>query len=332
MIGWIVQLAGLTFATEPPGELSSPWLVGRWRVASETIDPNAPLALIADRRELLARAWQVEAILDCRADVASTDRVECRVEDVALRVATYDHWQRASDRDLVDALLAQVRTRILATPIPLFDPGDGRIASDIKNPRSVPGAAVLSKVFAGFYLEEPPEGWQSGARWRTASDPLLNVSVVHDEDASRIVRHSVRGESEGATVWTEGSAKKKILSVPRDPLELRSTTWRKPRASRNAVLAMFKAPNPPSTAAFGFGLPGRVKMRSQSTVDLNAGTLLDRRWVATGTGAAEMEVNGRIRRIADDAEVTLGSTEQISAPEAPRPGLPEWASILGVSP
>ncbi|MEO0602674.1 MAG: hypothetical protein AAF211_14625, partial [Myxococcota bacterium] len=55
-------------AADPSGGSSSAaWLEGRWHIVSATTDRDAPLELGVDGAELVSPAWQVEAVVDCRA-------------------------------------------------------------------------------------------------------------------------------------------------------------------------------------------------------------------------------------------------------------------------
>jgi len=325
MMWWIAATA---LSSEPP----VPWTVGRWRVASETLDPNAPLALVVERRELLTRAWQVEAVLDCRrAEVQGAGWVACRIEEAALRVATYDHWQRDADRAIVDTMLEEVRAELRKTRLWLQGRGRGNVVVDSKKTPGRLAPVVLEGVVEGFHLEAPPDGWRDGATWPAASEPLFATEVVHTQQSAR-AEHALSLTGDRALVTTLGAATLEVFSEPRDPLELRSTRWRRPRLfQRGDVDARCEVPLPPTGAVeAGLGLSGRVEVRAQATIDLETRQLVERRWTVIGTGAAERLRSGRVRRIARDAEISLGPTGQVSPPDAARPDLPSWTPILGL--
>jgi len=329
---WLVATA-LAGAQESPSP--DAWMAGRWRVASETLDPNAPLAIVADRRELLARAWQVEAVLDCAmAEMQRPGSVRCRIEDVALRVATYDHWQRAADRALVEVLLDKLARDLRTTELWLVRSSGRNVVVDESRTTSRASPAVIDGIVDGFHVAPPPSGWTDGAAWQATTDPLLDVELPQGEPRSRSADHTVTLTETHAVLDSSGTARLRIQSVPRDPLELRSTQWRKrPLLRRDLVLTRFVAPAPPMGAsAAGFGLRGRVRFRARASIDPDTDQLVQRRWSVTGTGAAELLRSGRVRRVGPDDDVGLGSSGQISAPEAPRDGLPPWTSILGMPP
>ncbi|MEM6928670.1 MAG: hypothetical protein AAF602_17160, partial [Myxococcota bacterium] len=178
---------GLASAVEPDAEITvygdalAPWDGTRWWVASETIDMDAPLQLFADRHGLMAPAWQAEAVLRCRIDKRRRKGggwVRCDVEDAAVRVATYNQWQRPSDRRQVDKVLKSVIEELegLTVRLRVMAQGTVRLPTEQEG-RAVLASTVLGTALDAFHLEVPDGGWSNGSTWHTTYEPLLKLNL-----------------------------------------------------------------------------------------------------------------------------------------------------------
>jgi len=326
MVWWQIALA----LAAPPDEAPCGWLTGRWYVASETIEHDAPLRLDVGSRAFVSPAWQVEGVLDC-APPSRPDRVECRVEDAALRTATFDHWQRPADREIVERLLGTVRAQLRARPVRLDCGALGEV-SPVRsqlNPEAL-SATLLGEALAGLHLPAPPGGWQAGVRWRTDAEPLLAVPHAEAMTQSGAASHGIGPEDGRWVVQTVGTVDRRVVTRPRSRFGYRSTTWLPPELHDGVASARYDARPTPNVkpGAIRRTYPGRLTLRAEAHVDPTQRRLDARRWTVRGVGATQLWRSGQLRRLADEEVVELGPTHQVSLPEGGRPPVAEWRHLL----
>ncbi|MEN0061168.1 MAG: hypothetical protein AAGA48_03405 [Myxococcota bacterium] len=326
---WMFSVVG--FAA-PPSASGPDWIEGRWWVASETVEVNAPLVIQHQQREFVTPAWQIEAVVDCRADTERPSAAWCRVEDVALRLATYDHWQRPADRLRIDRTLQQVQAQLRSTPVLVEFPAPGWVV--LADPQIGPAelsATLLGDAFSGFHLPAPPDGWRLGAQWQTQNEPLLDLHLRKATLYPDPAVHELVSKNATWAVRTASRIKKHVLTPPRTRFEHRRTTWRGAKTVGKSITAVFDVPRLPRIGDGKRARPtymGWLDLQAEATLDAHTQLLAERRWTVLGTGSIRQIRSGQLRRLADGESVELGSTEQVSLPNTDRSHVPPWAFLI----
>lgn len=321
---WLVAMASAA-------EDGADWVVGRWTVVTETIDHNAPLVLTVASREFVAPAWQIHATLDCRPEGAlGLPDVTCRIESAAVRVVTYDHWQRPRDRRRVQEMLEVVQERLEALPFRVRTPSFGRL-DRVQRQHDANGLAValLDDVLDTFYLPPPPTGLGPGARWRAGPDPLLRVPVdLTTARPDATVEHVSHTDGDWLVVETSADVERLVVADPRDRYAYRRAYWRTsnppvadPKARRDALRmsVLGRQGSRPRK--------GQLTLRATSRLDPERLHLHERSWTVEGRGATLSWRAGRVRRLGADEVPEMSTTQQVADPNVRLNDLPPWLSI-----
>ncbi|MEM6930042.1 MAG: hypothetical protein AAF602_24095 [Myxococcota bacterium] len=335
MVLWALGTLVAAEAEGSGGASSTDWLEGRWHVVSATTDRNAPLELGIDGDELVSPAWQVEAVVDCRPTGNRRQaQLRCAVEDATLRLVTYDHWQRRSDRGRVDGLLDRLVERAKAKPVLLEVTGPGRVAALRGQPD--PGRLVLELLADGigaWTLPPPTSGFGAVAQWQTVDAPLLDVPLKLAQRTPNAVDHVASSVDGGWRVTSRGASDKAVLTSPRDRFAFRSTSWRTSETSGNVAVARRYAKSPQVSTSYSSrqSYPGVVSLVAVATLD-DGGRLLGREWTVEGTKSTKSLRGGRVRRLAEGEVIELGPSQQLADPDAEFPSLPPWTPLVELSP
>ncbi len=315
-----------------PSEAEPRWVEGRWHVATETVDNNAPLLLALGERELVTPAWQVEAVIDCRPKGRPKKaQVACDIEAASVRLVTYDHWQRPADRQVVDAMLGEAVRQLVAMRLLLRNPDSASVVA--RRDPSDPGEVVhvlFDDVIDAFAVEPPKEGFVSGARWRTSGEPLLDIAIAVASRPVNPASHGSRTARGQLVIDTSSEVDKPVLTPQRGRFAFRSPSWRKPDVPRPEITVR-RAAKPVPSVAPGKNrrtYPGQLVLRARSTIALDPVRLMARGWTVTGRGAVKSRRAGRLRRLGEDEVVDLGPTRQVADADVALNPLPTWISVL----
>jgi hypothetical protein len=312
-----------------------PWDGTRWYVASETISAHNALDVVTTEGRFRASAWQVEAVLFChiehRKRFGGGGVVACIPEDVAIRVATDQSWQRPSDRvavqNALDALAADVRQS--AVRLRVHDAGDVRIRSEQSRTGEL-ASRVLERALDAFHLDLPERiqsattaDWEDGLQWVTSEEPLLALDAVGESfGLETAVHHGNRFRDRPI-----------IQSVAEAWMETVIDTSHHPGArgpGRDSAQERFQAswrndapPGPPEEHT----LRSIVRLDGLAVFDPGLGFMTERVWKVQSYGALSTWRSGRLQLLGNEEDWPLGDTGQVAPPRHVRGDLPPWLPV-----
>lgn len=282
------------------GDPLAPWDGTRWWVAAESLSATGALRMDTPIGRLEAPAWQVSAVLYCQVLGERRGRVECTPEDVAVRLATADHWQREADRRRVEGAVQDLRRSMMGARVQLKVRGHGTVRPLQGHEDTTELAGLLlERALDAFYLDLPDGGFRDGDRWEALDEPLLDLSEAGDSFGFERVVHSGHAFRGHHVIQTLGETNKET------------------------VVAIQTGPVYPEEVTVG----STLRLEAAAIYDHERGFVTERVWSVTGTGSVRLRRIGRLQLLDDDGVVPVGPSGQVAPPGQVRPELPAWTPL-----
>ncbi|MEN0060840.1 MAG: hypothetical protein AAGA48_01760 [Myxococcota bacterium] len=348
MLGVVTALWGLTAWGQEPadaeiivyGDALSPWQDTRWLVASETIDLDSPMLLLLEGEQVWAPAWQAEAVLRCTVEKKRGvgGVVRCTIEDAAVRVVTYNQWQRPRDRRMVNTMLTRARAKMLSSALRLRVRDSGTVTIAKEQPeRSGLTALLLGPAISAFHLELPSDGWQDGRHWNTFEEPLLTLHVAEGTFGFETGSHYANLFEGRYLIQTLAGTMRKVVTglrtqdgrdVPGATSARKNGIWE----GYDEVQARFLPEEGAGSPTIEVTMQGELELHAVADFDPKLRGVRERVWTVQGSGATSILRSGRLRRLKENEGVRLGPTTQVSPPNRPRQGFVPWVTLQDSAP
>lgn len=303
----------------------APWDDTRWLVKLETMSTEERLSIQGENGQVGSWLWQTRAVLHCEVLERRKQGglVACSPERVALAVVTTDQWQRKSDREVVDQVVDDVRKTMLQGQVRLRVRDHGA-AHVLHNPAQLGdtsiGTHLLQRVFDGFQLDLPEEGFRDGVQWVSDDEPLLRLRAGLESFGAEEVVHTGSAYRGTQLIQTLGRARKSTVVGHTGRKGAQPTREGRFRASYDANQEM-KIPLPEEIL-----IQRTLQLEAVAILDRELGYVTERVWTVSGSGIV-LERMGRLQLLGDTDQPDLGFSGQVSPPGDPRPHLPAWQPL-----
>jgi hypothetical protein len=166
---------GAAWAGPLAGDPAAAWQGVRYLLQSEQ---RMPTTLVVPGHEPMpAEAVQLELLLAC--EQGGPHRADCAIRDAAVRAATHDLWQRPSDREEVDAVLAAVRAGLVDRVLEArFDARGDLSEADVEGIGAESHVLDLVESAAAALGGLGHPATPTDAVWSRPSHPLLQLAGV----------------------------------------------------------------------------------------------------------------------------------------------------------
>ena len=302
----------------------APWDETDWLVKLQSSTSEERQAIEGERGSFSTSMWQVRAAIHCRV-LEHRDRgglVACSPTDVGLTVVTDDKWQRKSDRDEVDQVVQDLRATMLRGEVRLRvrDHGAARVLSNQPGTEDdVVAAELLRRVFDGFQLDLPEEGFYDGVQWVNDDEPLLKLRAGLESFGAEAVVH-VGSRYQGQQIIQSHGVARKSTVVDHFEGQVPAGEAGKFQASYN--------PDPDTYIPYPKEIvrTRELTMDAVAVLDAERGFVTERVWTVTGKGIA-LERLGRLELLEEGARPVVGASGQVAPPGASRPHLAAWTPL-----
>lgn len=302
----------------------APWDETDWLVKLQTSTAEEQQFIEGEHGSFSTSLWQVRAAIHCRV-LERKNRgglVGCSPTDVALAVVTAGKWQRKSDREEVEQVVQDLRATMLRGEVRLRVRDHGAatvLANQPGTDDNVVAAELLRRIFDGFQLDLPEEGFYDGVQWMNDDEPLLKLRAGLESFGPEKVVHVGSRYQGQQIIQTHGVASK-------------STVVGHTRSSvSQGEAGKFQASyNPDKEMQITY--PQEVVVTRELLLDAVAvlsadlGFVTERVWTVTGKGIA-LERLGRLALLEDGERPVLGVSGQVSPPGVTLPHLPMWTPL-----
>lgn len=306
----------------------APWDDTRWLVKLETASWEERLTVDAARGQVTTWLWQVRAVIHC--DVVERRNkgglVACSPERVGLAVVTDDRWQRQVDRAMVEDVVNDVRATMLEGEVRLRvkDHGAARVLHEpLQVGDDTIASVLLHRVFDGFQLDLPDEGFYDGVQWTSTDEPLLKLRAGYESFGAEVVVHVGSAYRGTQLIQSRGEAQKETV------IELQDVRQGAPRSVEERFEASYDANDEMKInhSMHETTISRTLAFDAAAILDRERGFVTERVWTVEGKRGIRMRRLGRLLLLGDDDQPDLGLSGQVSPPDDPRPHLPAWTPL-----
>lgn len=335
------------------------WQGTRWLLKSESLIPVSITLVAANNKQLWTNAVQSEAVVTCdKVEPANKKAVivTCDIDQMALRaVSRYDNPTdvvRENSQAVLDEVTQRMteaqlqfqvnhKGRITRVEVPGLSARDNRIRESNEILRQI-GMDLAS----GFQLHRNTE-WSG--QWAERNGNLLRVptrtplslatNTVHaanQVDGRTIVQSQGKGTFTIAYEAQFISGNKTVRNTVQDSAVEGLGSDAEVATTSGKIGAGFSSGETQTTSILPEDRQYSGTLTSVALIDTDTDKVVERVWATIGSptastpgssGGIKVYWNGHLRRLAADEQVTLGTTEMVSAPGQTISGLNAWQPI-----
>lgn len=330
------------------------WDETRWFVQTEMWAPLGVWFASDQNLEFESNIFQIRAIVFCTKDEQLSKKkwqVDCKIEDIALRVTSARNWRREKDRTTVQTVLDEVDTKLTGKVIQLqvderggvtnFDLEGITTANQRERRTQETLRQIIQRTMAGFHLRIPDHAQRSG-QWVEYNSELMEVPSLTSARGSSTLVHQVSPYQGLQIVQTVGEGTMSV-QVPNRRMDDGFVNFALSDAGGNV--------SSPGAAAGARGLESAVTVNTgagaeldlEATYTLKAvgvavfrksdGIMSERVWAVDGRSTASSAGGvdtgpfrnaGRIQLLAEGEQVSVGESKQVAWPGKTMEGLDPW--------